>query len=110
MDKYMPTNTYNQIRDAIAKKQQVIATYSGHIREMCPHVIGEKNGKEQALFYQFAGGSSSGPIIDGSESNWRCIPISGLSGVSVRSGEWHTSHNHSRKQTCVDRVDLEISV
>jgi hypothetical protein len=55
------SNTYNAIRNAIANKQQVVATYKGHVREMCPHVIGTKNGREQALFYQFGGTSSSGP-------------------------------------------------
>ena len=104
----MPSQTYNTIREAIAKKQQVVATYNGYIREMCPHVIGYKDGKEQALFYQFAGESSSGPIVDGSEKNLRCIPIAGLSNISVRDGDWHTSTNHSRRQTCVDRVDLEV--
>jgi hypothetical protein len=101
----MPSQTYNIIRRAIAKKQQVVATYNGCVREMCPHVIGYKEGKEQALFYQFAGQSSSGPIVPSSEKNWRCIPISGLSKVTVRDGEWHTSTNHSHRQTCVDRID-----
>ncbi|MGC3991461.1 MAG: hypothetical protein QM796_17605 [Chthoniobacteraceae bacterium] len=106
----MPSTTYNTIKSAILNKQQVVATYNGHVREMCPHVIGTKNGREQALFYQFGGTSSSGAIVPNSPQNWRCIPIEGLTKVSVRSGVWETGTNHSRPQTCVDDIDVEVSV
>ena len=105
----MATETYNLVRQAITDKQQVIATCDGHYREMCPHVIGLKNGREQALFYQFGGTSRSGLGEQGSGSNWRCIPISGLIDVSVRSGEWHTAATHTQPQTCVDSIDKEVS-
>lgn len=101
-------NIYNLLRHAILNKQQVIATYNGYYREMCPHALGTKNGKEHCLFYQFGGQSSSGPIIPGSENNWRCIPVSGLTNVSLRVGEWHTTYNHSKRQTCIDHVDVEV--
>ena len=104
----MRSANYNLIRNAILNKQQVVATYSGHTREMCPHVIGIKNDKEHALFYQFGGSSSSGLIVPNSKDNWRCISISGLTNVSVRSGQWHSAGNHSREQTCVDEIDVEI--
>ena len=101
---------YEIIKQAIIKKQQIIATYNGYVREMCPHVIGIKNGQEQALFYQFGGASSSGQIQhDGSPKNWRCIPIASLENVSVRDGEWHTASGHSKRQTCVDNVDVEVA-
>ena len=105
----MNSTNYAVIRNAIINKQQVTATYSGHIRQMCPHVIGTKNGREQALFYQFGGTSSSGAIVADSLKNWRCIPIEGLSNVSVKSGNWHTGGNHSQDQTCVDDIDVEIT-
>ena len=105
----MNSTNYAVIRNAIINKQQVTATYSGHVREMCPHVIGTKNGREQALFYQFGGTSSSGAIVADSPKNWRCIPIEGLSNVSVKSGNWHTGGNHSQDQTCVDDIDVEIT-
>lgn len=106
----MSSDSYATIRNAILKKQHVVATYNGHVREMCPHVIGTKNGREQALFYQFGGTSSSGAIIPGSPQNWRCIPIAGMSNISIRSGTWHTGDNHSRPQTCVDTIDVEVTV
>ncbi|HEJ8030778.1 TPA: hypothetical protein ACXI3L_003794 [Serratia marcescens] len=103
-------STYEIIKDAITNKKQIIATYQGHVRELCPHAIGTKNGREQALFYQFGGHSSSGTIVPGSPSNWRCLPIDGLSRISVRNGTWHTAGNHSRTQSCIDWIDIEVSL
>jgi len=100
---------YELVKQAVRKKQQIFATYNGHHREMCPHVIGRKNGKKQALFYQFGGTSSSSLNPPGSPENWRCIPIRGLRNVKVVEGDWHTAPNHSRPQTCVGRVDVEVN-
>lgn len=75
---------------------------------MCPHAIGYKNGKLHALFYQFGGQSSSGPIQPHSQNNWRCIDVTKLVDVEIKDGEWYTASNHSRTQSCVDQIDLEV--
>ncbi|HYY45741.1 MAG TPA: hypothetical protein VE951_01650 [Candidatus Angelobacter sp.] len=106
-----PTDIYRLIREAIERKQQVLATYHGYYREMCPHALGyNKRGDAQALFYQF-GGESSRPLgPPGSPENWRCIRIDELSNVSLRVGEWHTAGDHTRHETCVfHRLDLSIT-
>lgn len=103
-------NEYEVIKEAIQNKKQIIAEYNGHVREMCPHVIGVKLGRQQALFYQFGGTSSSGQIIPNSPNNWRCIPIQGLSNVISQDGKWHTGTNHSKPQTCVDHIDEEVVI
>ena len=90
------------------EKKQIVAEYNGHMREMCPHVIGTKNGRAQALFNQFAGTSSSGPIIPGLKDNWRCIQIEGLGIIEVRDGEWYSFSNHTRPQNCIDEIDVEV--
>lgn len=99
------SDVYSLVRQAIVDKEQIIATYKGHVREMCPHVIGMKNGRPQALFFQFGGTSSSGLPPDG---EWRCIPIEGLDRVVSQAGEWHSAPNHSQPQTCVDIIDVEV--
>jgi hypothetical protein len=104
----MSSPEYDAIREAIANMQQVVATYKGHRREMCPHAIGLKGNKEHALFLQFGGGSSGGLSSDPAQ-NWRCIPVSGLTDIEVRVGDWHTAGNHSRPNTCIDFVDLEVA-
>lgn len=102
-------DNYSIIRQAILDKEQVIATYQEHEREMCPHVLGTKRDRRQALFYQFGGTSKSGLQPDGSPENWRCIPVDELQNVRTRKGPWHTAPNHSRPQTCVDRIDVEVA-
>lgn len=96
---------YQQLRAAIASKKPVRVRFKGTDRDVCPHVIGFKNGSEKLLTYQFAGYSSSG-LPPGGE--WRCMGIGDISNVTVIEGKWHTGTGHSRPQTCVDEVDLEV--
>ena len=98
-------DAYAIVRQAILDKDQVVATYRGHRREMCPHAIGMKDGRRQALFFQFAGSSASG-LPPGGE--WRCIPIDRLSDIVIRAGAWHTA-SHTGRQTCIDVVDAEVA-
>jgi len=100
------SDTYAIVRQAILDMRQIVGTYRGHRREMCPHVIGTKDGGERALFFQFAGSSSSG-LPPGGE--WRCIPIEGLSAVSSRSGQWYTAASgHTQPQRCMDVIDVQV--
>jgi hypothetical protein len=102
-------NVYATIRQAILNKDIVVATYNGHVREMCPHAIGTRDdGREWALFYQFAGGSGRGLGSPGSPDNWRCIPVDGLSNVSVRRGSWHTGTDYAGGEACVGKVDEQV--
>lgn len=103
-------DTYALIRQAIENRRQVLATYRGHYREMCPHSLGvNKRGDRQALFYQFAGQSGSELGPPGSPDNWRCLRLDELSDVSLRDGNWHTAPDHTHPQTCVyQRLDLEV--
>jgi hypothetical protein len=102
--------TYGMVRQAIINGNVVVARYRDCMREMCPHVIGNKNGRAQALLYQFGGESSSALKPDGSPGNWRCVRVDELSDVSVRKveREWHTASNYSAMQTCVDEIDVKV--
>jgi hypothetical protein len=97
-------DTYALVRRAIEERRQVHATYGGHQRRMCPHVIGARAGQERVLFFQFAGGSGRGLPPGG---DWRCLRLVGLTDVSIEDGPWHT-RAHSEPQRCIDDVDLEI--
>jgi hypothetical protein len=97
---------YALIREAIQEELQVTAEYKGHLRELCPHAVGTKNGREQALFYQFGGWSESGLGPEGSSRNWRCLPLASLSNVSTQEGPWHTGQGHSRRHSCLDWIDV----
>jgi hypothetical protein len=97
--------SYAIVRQAIAEKKQIICHFQGFDRQICPHVIGTKNGREQVLAYQFAGGSKSGLPPEG---QWRCMPIAEIMTAKIQDGPWHTGQQHSKPQTCVDQVDLEV--
>lgn len=100
-------NTYNLIKQAIIEKKCVTCSYNGYLRKMTPHVIGQKNGTQQALFYQYGGQSSSGLSSDPSK-NWRCIPVDKIDNLTLNDDTFQTAHNHSTAQTCVDIIDVEI--
>ena len=99
-------NVTDIIVGAIQKKLIISAMYQGYQRIMCPHVIGYKDGVLNALFFQFAGGSKSGLPPGG---QWRCVHVAELSNVSAAAGEWHTSEDHTRPQTCVDQIIAEVA-
>lgn len=102
----MPSSNYTTIRSAMAAKQQVICTYNGYHRELCVHTLGTSGNKEMALAYQFAGDSSNPPRTDA--DRWRCLEVEKIEKLAVRDGEWYSADNHSKKQTCVKEVDLEV--
>ena len=105
----MRTN-FDLVAEAIRQRQTIIASYNGYPRVMCPHTLGyNRAGRAQALFYQYAGESSSVLGSPGSPRNWRCIPVEEMAGVEVIDGPWQTAPNHSRPQTCVARIVAEVN-
>jgi hypothetical protein len=101
----MTSPVYAVFRKAILERKQVIFTYQDRYREVCPHTLGLKAGKEQALVFQFAGESSKG-LPPGGE--WRCLILAQVKDAKIKDGPWHTGEKHTQKQTCVDDVDVEV--
>ena len=101
----MPSATYNLFRNAILGEQQVICTYEGRHRELCPHIIGtNKRGEEVVLAWQFAGESS------GRLPQWRCLRLANVQDAHARKGRWHEGGSHRSAQTCVSEIDLDINI
>ena len=98
------------IIQAITKKKPVRAMYSGYERELCIHAVGTKRGKPQLIAYQSGGSSSSGPIVLGSDRNWRCMELAKLSDVEIIEGEWVSVSEHSRPTTCLDEITAEVEI
>ena len=99
---------YEMFLKAIQEKQQVICTYNGLHREVCPHILGRgKGGESKCLTYQFAGHSSQGLPPKG---EWRCLTLSDVSDVQLRPGDWHTGDSHKRPQTCVKVIEAEVAL
>lgn len=101
----MSGETYAVFKKAIEEKLQVICIHNRCRRELCPHVLGIKDGKEQVLSYQFAGETTTCLPPEG---EWRCMAIGDIENAETREGEWHTNDDHSQDQTCVDEIDVEV--
>jgi hypothetical protein len=97
-------DVYALVRRAILERKPVHAFYAGHERWLCPHVLGTSDGEARALFFQFAGSSARGLEPGG---DWRCLPLAGLSRVTLHEGRWRTKV-HSQPQHCVYEVDVEV--
>ena len=102
----MPSPTFDLFRDAIRNRQQIVCTYQGIPREICPHAVGWKRGVEHAMTFQFGGLTSQGWLPP--NGDWRCMVLSQVRNATVRDGPWHTGTNHSRRQQCVDQIAAEI--
>jgi hypothetical protein len=101
----MPSATYDLFRNAILAEQQVICSYDGRTRELCPHIVGtNKRGEEVVLAWQFAG-ESSGPL-----PQWRCLRLASVRNTRVRDGRWYEGSSHKTEQVCVSKVDLDINI
>ena len=102
----MPSPIYELVSRAMAERKQVLCSYGGYARELCPIVLGHSQGEEKALVYQFAGGSKSGLPAGG---QWKCLWLSKMSDVRLRDGPWHVGSSHQQPQACVEVVDLDVN-
>ena len=101
----MHSATYVLYRNAMLTEQQVLCTYDGRPRELCPHIIGtNKNGAEAVLAWQFAGESS------GKLPQWRCLRLANVRNARTRNGRWYEGGSHKTTQKCVTEIDLDINV
>lgn len=103
----MPSTTYRLFKQAIMERRQVTCTYLGKRREVCPHILGYKDGEEKALVFQFAGQTTS-ELPPGGE--WRCLSLKRVSGAQSREGPWHAGERHRRTQACIDIVDVDVNI
>ena len=99
-------SNYTVLREAILNRKPVVAFYNGYERQFCPHALGMKRGEAQVLGFQFGGGSSSG-LPPGGE--WRCMKVQDLQQLMLTTGPWYTGTSHSKPQTCIDSIDVEVS-
>ena len=102
----MPSAAYKMFEQAIIGRKQILCTYNGRARELCPVILGHSKGQEKALTYQFGGHSEKGLPHGG---QWRCLWLSKVSNIRLRDGSWYSGDNHSQPQGCVESVDLDVN-
>jgi len=97
------------VRASIVHRRPIAALYQGRRRLLCPHLLGwNRHRRLQVLCYQYGGDSESGLQPAGSPENWRCLAVENLSQVELLDGPWQTAENHSRPQTCIEAVELDV--
>lgn len=108
----LDVNVYSLIRQAIIDKSIVVATYDGHVRELCPHILGTKKIRRNTTWrcfgYQIGGGSKHG-LAKGGE--WRCFILDKLQNVSIRKaqlGEWKSGDSHKHPQSCIEIIVEQV--
>jgi len=94
---------------AVGHRLAIEAVYDNCRRLLCPHRLGwNKEGRRRVLCYQYGGVSVSGLEPRGAQSNWRCLAVEKLSMVELLLDGWHTAPNHSRPQSCIVQVEVEV--
>ena len=102
----MPSSAYKLFEQAMTTQKQILCTYNGRSRELCPIILGHSQGQEKALAYQFAGESESRLSPGG---DWKCLFLAKVSDVQLRNGPWHTGDSHRQRQRCVEIVDIDVN-
>jgi hypothetical protein len=97
---------YELFVQAMTERKIIHCVYDGYPRELCPHILGHTKGKEVALAFQFGGQSKSGLPPRG---EWRCLWLEKIRGAELQDGPWRTGIAHSRRQPCVEIVDMDIN-
>jgi uncharacterized protein YutE (UPF0331/DUF86 family) len=89
------SETYSLFAQAMAERRQVLCTYDGYDRQLCPIILGHSRGEETALTFQFGGKSKSGLPPGG---DWKCLRLTGVRDVQLRDGAWHGGGRHSQNK------------
>jgi hypothetical protein len=103
-----PSTIYRLIWKAARARKQITCIYGGCYREACPHILGYKKLGQEAVFaFQFGGDSTSRLPPQG---DWRCFDLAGVTDVQLRDGRWHSGTRHTKTQTCIQFVDVDVNV
>ena len=105
---YAWEHAHAQIRYAIIHRRPIAAFYLGRRRLLCPHLLGWSRHRQlHVLCYQYGGDSESG-LKPAASDNWRCLAVESLNRVELLDDPWQTAENHSRPQTCIEEVELDV--
>jgi predicted nucleic acid-binding protein len=101
-----PSEAFRLFHQAILERKQIICRYGDQQREVCPHILGHKDGDEKALVFQF-GGKTASRLPPGGE--WRCFNLNNVRDIALRDGPWHSGNRHLSRQKCVDKVYIDVN-
>jgi hypothetical protein len=103
----MPSETYNLFLRAMRERQQIVCTYQGYPREICPILLGRTGLEEKSLVFQFGGRTSSGSVAP--PGAWKCLKLKEVENAVLRVGPWHAGDQHSAAQSCMKMVEYDVN-
>lgn len=95
---------YDLMAGAILTRRQVLCTYRKARRQICPVVLGRRNGAPCVLTWQFAGEDEEGAPVRGS---WKFLPLKEVSNVRLHDGPWYAGDGAQRPRAWFDDIDLD---
>ncbi|MFX0087767.1 MAG: WYL domain-containing protein [Candidatus Hodarchaeota archaeon] len=97
------------IIQAMEKRKSLGGYYNSLYRKFSPYKIGKKRGVLYCLGYQYAGNSSSGPILNESRQNWRCFNIVKFKNLEILSDPFQEPRIKPwKRQTCIEVILKEV--
>jgi predicted DNA-binding transcriptional regulator YafY len=97
------SETFRLLHRAILAEKQLVFTYNGRRREVCPYILGHKDGAEKLLAFQFAGQSETGKL------DWKCFAVAKVRDARMQDGPWRGGAKHRKTQSCVDDVFIDVN-
>ncbi len=102
----MPSPAHALFLEAMREKRPVACTYQGHIREICPIMLGRTALEEKALVFQFGGTTSAGRLT---KPDWKCFFLDEVRDAVLLEGRWHAGTQHSAAQHCMKMVEYDVN-
>ena len=96
--------------EAITGQRRVAASYHGHERLLCPHVLGWRDGRAKLLAYQVGGETSAGRLAALEGERWRSMFVDEIEGPLVVVGPWRTARNYRPAPEAVGMDCTELAV
>src|ERR1700757_565220 len=81
------------LEQAVMQKRTVRATYHGHDRLLCPHLLGWKNGRAKLLCYQ-SSTTTSQALNSDPHKPWRLMFVDELERAVITDDEWQTAADY----------------
>jgi hypothetical protein len=102
----MPSAVHALFLEAMRAQRPVTCTYPGHIREICPIMLGRTGLEEKALVFQFGGSTSSGRLT---MPTWKCFRLVEVHDAALAEGRWHAGTSHTSASSCMKMVEYDVN-
>ena len=97
---------WDVLHSALTQHRAVRARYHDHLRVLCPHALGWKNGRPKALVYQTAI-IGSPPTHD--PHGWRSLFVDEIHNAIITDDPWRTAANYTPNTTGIDTLAASIT-